>query len=329
MTTDQPDPRSPDASIEELLKLAGPRPTADEVRARRVRTTVHAAWQQDLRDRARRRWMVIGGAMAAAVIAAVAFSVLRPERVGTPPLAVARITAMGGSALAIEGRALPLRTGDIIHAGDLIRSGSGAHATFALDAGGELRLDESSVLRWAGARQFGLDTGAVYVTTSGAPVRIDTAIGQVRDIGTAFEVSLRDGRLRVRVREGAVEYSGRGGIRQVPAGMALTASRDEPGATTAVAPCGADWAWVMRAGPRFTLEGRTVQAFLDWVARESGCRVRFADRELASKVGGSVVHGSVDGLTALEALDILETVGLRYRVTGAEIVIEAAGNERR
>ena len=88
---------------------------------------------------------------------------------------------------------------------------------------------------------------------------------------------------------------------------------------------GDDWSWIDRVRPPVVIEGITCTAFLDWAARESGRSWRFADPGASSDAGAAIVHGSIDGLSLDEALEtVLPSCGLRHRVEGAELVIDAA-----
>jgi hypothetical protein len=96
-----------------------------------------------------------------------------------------------------------------------------------------------------------------------------------------------------------------------------------------IAVTGSEWAWAERAGPPFSVEGRTLGAFLDWVSREGAWTVTFADGRFSAAARAIVLHGRPDllrGLTPAEALDVvLPTCGLRHRIDvkgGHGVVIE-------
>jgi ferric-dicitrate binding protein FerR (iron transport regulator) len=211
--------------------------------------------------------------------------------------------------------------------GAWLRTPDRALATFALEGGGELRLDAGTSVRLAGERRLALDRGAIYVDSGtsrgGAPVSIETPAGTVRDVGTRFEVRLLDRVLRVRVREGAVRLERAGVQRDASAGTELTTTPGGAIGERAIPAYDEDWAWTVRAAPSFRVEGRTLETFLDWVSREGGWTVTFADPAIEQSARTTILHGSIEGLTTDEALAvILPACGLTYRIDTGHVVVD-------
>jgi hypothetical protein len=75
---------------------------------------------------------------------------------------------------------------------------------------------------------------------------------------------------------------------------------------------------VQRTAPPFTIENANLAQFLDWVSRETGLRWHLATPgDDPEKV---ILHGSIEGLTAEEALSVvLPGSGYRYRIAEGEI----------
>ena len=183
-----------------------------------------------------------------------------------------------------------------------------------------------------------LERGAVYVDSAGAhptqpgasPINIHTPAGLVRDIGTRFEVRVTGADVRIRVRDGQVRVThankldARAGAGEElflrPDGSDISIDR-RPVAVT-----GKEWAWTERAAPPFSVKGKTLGAFLDWVSREGAWTVTFADSRFSKAARAFVLDGRPDslrGLTPAEALDVvLPTCGLRHRFDGQRVVIE-------
>jgi len=156
----------------------------------------------------------------------------------------------------------------------------------------------------------------------------------VRDIGTQFQVRIevRLGGLgvRIRVRDGEVRVTDTNGVDvRASAGEELFSRPDGSGRAIdrrPVAVAGSAWTWAERAAPLFSVEGKTLGAFLDWVSREGAWTVTFADGTFSKAARATVLHGRPDllkGYTAAESLDvILPTCGLRHRIVRHRVVIE-------
>jgi ferric-dicitrate binding protein FerR (iron transport regulator) len=326
-------------TVERFLRSAGPRPAVDAQRARRVRDTVHEAWRHSTHQRARvRRWALGGAGLAAAAGIVVAISFLRHDTtrpsIAMPPPA-GRLTATTGGLRTIGGSAPIARVGDTVAIGAGVETAVGALATFALSGGGEARINEATAVRFTGLREISVERGTLYLDSGppGASLVIRTPVGLVRDVGTRFEVALKDGAWRVRVRDGLVRYD-RGSVqRQAGAGVELIVENDGRVVEQPSPTYGADWAWVVRAAPAVTVEGQRLQAFLDWAARESGRRIEIPDDRLRRTTAGIILHGSIAGMSVEEALDvILPTCGLTYRIEAQRMIVsrpEAAAGEPR
>jgi ferric-dicitrate binding protein FerR (iron transport regulator) len=207
-----------------------------------------------------------------------------------------------------------------------------------LTSGVRLRLDASSTARIDSATDVTLDRGAVYVDSADAnpakpgasPITIHTPAGLVRDIGTQFEVRLSGAGIRIRVRDGQVHFTHTNGVdASARAGEELVSTptgSDRSFERRSIAVTGKQWAWAERAGPPFSVDGKKLGAFLDWVSREGAWTVTFADVTYADAARAIVVHGRPDqlrGLTPAEALAVvLPTCGLRHRMEGNRVVIE-------
>src|SRR6185295_1197418 len=115
--------------------------------------------------------------------------------------------------------------------------------------------------------------GTVYVETAdthsvaGSQIEVLTPLGEVRHLGTRFEVHVGDGPapVRVRVRDGRVSFSREGASPvAVAAGQQLDVS--EHAATLEAGPASADaaWGWTREIGPPFSIDGRSLFDCLEW-----------------------------------------------------------------
>ena len=267
--------------IATLVRLAGRRAEVDAERTARVRAAVADEWRATIR---RRRWTRV--AVAAALAATVGGVLLvRPRSEPAAPPVVARV-------------AEELTTAD---------------ATKSIDwNGGTLRLDRGTQVRFDAPRTATLLRGAIYYAndTPGVAVTIHTPFGDVRDVGTRFEVRLLDDAVRVRVRAGAVM------VRDTTAraGTELVASRTAMASRT-ISTSGEEWAWIENAAPPIVLEGATLDEVLQRIAIEKGLTLERTGRD-------QMLHGNVP-LSIDEALDAATAAaGVTYRIEGDRLIVQ-------
>jgi ferric-dicitrate binding protein FerR (iron transport regulator) len=323
-----------DDPILRILEQAGPRSTAPNERAERVRTTVRAHWRSETSAAPRRRtpaWAAAALAAAAALVVAVAWGVWSPGQ--RPPGAeapIATLLRLEGSIRLADGAPLraggeALRPGDMLAPGTSIETAADGRAALALADGSSLRIDSGTRVRLLPGPTLDLELGAVYIDSGPGQARrvfleVRTRLGVVRDIGTQFEVRLSGDELWLSVREGLATLARSGRSFAAPAGTKLVA-----GATGVESRAlqGPDWTWVLAIAPAFEMEGRTLHEYLDWLARETGWRVEFADPAIVREASTVVLHGSVADLRPDETpAAVLPTCGLRHRLTDGTLLIE-------
>jgi ferric-dicitrate binding protein FerR (iron transport regulator) len=301
-----------------LLRLAGPRRSVPADRAERVRAAVHAEWQIRNRRRAVRRRLQVGSLLLATAAAVV----LIVGRLGfrNP------VEAPSGDRVAVVEQidgASALAAGDPILSGGWIETGSETRIALRFSDGTSVRLDSGSRARPLAATAIELAAGAAYVDTGRESGRFEvrTALATARDVGTQFEVRLLDRTLRLRVRSGVVEL--RDGARSVSGREGTEVIFSETGAVSRpVAVYGSEWNWAARVSRPPDIEGLALSAFLERVARDHGWSVHYADAALAREAAGIILHGSVKGLLAPEAVAVaITTSGLEHRLEKGELVV--------
>ena len=178
-------------------------------------------------------------------------------------------------------------------------------------SGGTLRLDGDAQLRIDAPREATLISGSIYYAneTPGVSVVIHTPFGDVRDIGTRFELRLTNDALRVRVRDGAVVLRDK----TARAGTELVATRTSI-VERKIATSGNEWAWVENAAPPIVLEGKSLDEVLRVIANEKGLTL---DRSGPDQM----LHGDVP-LSVNEALDAATAAaGVTYRIEGDRLIV--------
>ncbi len=319
--------------IQRLIAAAGRRPEVPAGDMARIRAAAQDEWRDLVASQARSRRLAAPLALAASLLLVIAAGWWWWRQLEAPVAheAVATVELIEGD-VRVDGP--PLALGGDLRAGAELVTVAGAGAAPArlairLAGGQSVRLDVDSRLRLLAPSSLELLQGGVYVdaapaAASGA-VEILTAFGNVHDIGTQFEVRLSDGEatLRVRVREGSVAVEQADGSHSAAAGEELTLRQDGSIVRATVDPYGPAWEWVVASAPSLDIEGLTLAAYLEWVARETGWEVRFTDEAVAGSAAGIKLYGTIEGLAPDESLEaILPGSGLGYRIADGALLLE-------
>ena len=153
--------------------------------------------------------------------------------------------------------------------------------------------------------------------------QVATGFGDVRHLGTQYSVVLANDTLAVAVREGSIVVEDDAQPVIARAGERLTVRRDGHVTRSAVAPYDTEWRWAQSVAPEFAIEGRTLDDFLAWAARETGRQLVYTSAEAARKAEQTVLKGAVAGLPPEQAVDavLTTTPSLEHRFTGGQLRI--------
>lgn len=314
-----------------LLRAAGQRARPSAQAMEEVRLAVEAEWRATVAARNRRRQWTYMSAAASVAVAAVALWIARPLYLatGAPIASVARVE---GTVQFREGTDAPwqrVAAASQLRADTELQTAADGRVAIELANGVDLRMDSGTRLALNGPGRASLGQGAVYVDSGpGAEGRasdftIDTGQGEVRHLGTQYEARLLDGALRVGVREGLVavrrdgsDFVGSAGEQLVIEGTQVVRS--------ALSPSDPQWNWTGDVIPPFDIEGRSVDAFLAWAARETGRKVVYPSADVERRAQETLLRGSVTGLTPDAAVEaVLSTTALRPSIGQDHIRIEA------
>ena len=142
------------------------------------------------------------------------------------------------------------------------------------------------------------------------------------------EVRAQDASLSVRVREGRVVVEAAGTRVDVDAGHQLQLSSNGE-VTRQEITGGTAFEWLGSVTPMIEIDGRPLQSFLEWAARERGLRLEFASAGTATAARTILLSGSVQGMTIDEALEsVLATSRMSPAVEGNVLRILASGESR-
>lgn len=317
--------------IERVLKAAGPRehPSAEFERA--MQDSLRAEWRAVVAVERRRRQRRTSFALAAGVVAAAIGAWLVAPEPGAPTETAATIALASGEVRAKPRQLARWRAvapGQMLSTGTVLETGATGRGSLVLADEVSARLDHDTRLVFTAAGEITLERGALYVDAgpgAGSPGRLAviTPAGSIRHVGTQYEARLLDSSLRLRVREGRVEWQSHAGRReQGTSGEQLTISHDGAVERAPALPYGETWDWITESSPGIVIEGLPLEAFLAWAARELGWEVAYASPEVAVEAAGVVLHGSIEGLTPRQALDaVLATTRVRAEVRGGSLVV--------
>lgn len=293
-----------DEEMEKSLRSLKDLPRVSEERREAAFERVRAEWQAGLATRTsapkiapRRRWQL---AAAASVLIASFSGLSLWLSQDSPRTAIATITAVNG-----EGA---LRIDDVVHTDQLIESGSSTLA-ITLSSGLVVRVAPDSALTFDDAARLELEQGRIFVDSNHAqreaPLLVQTALGEVRHIGTRYLVDYDRQKLQIAVREGmiALQRSDRSPLNvTAKSGEQLTVSSGTPTEIerTAVSVADARWHWIERVPSPLDIDGQSLSVFLQWYEQETGRRVNL--RGIAPE---TTLTGDIAGLSPDDALDAI------------------------
>ncbi|MHC1662303.1 FecR family protein [Stenotrophomonas maltophilia] len=221
MTTSEPSPRQARQALRWVIRCsAGPLPDRQQRALQRwlKADPRHAlAW--------RRQQAFWDGLDAAGPEVLAALPALTSDRQGLRPIAPRRRLSWWWASVAAVVLAVPALPGVALWARSDLRSGD-APRVVQLEDGSTIVLDARTALAVAfdgDQRQLRLLRGQAWfrVAHEARPFRVEAGGGLVRDIGTAFSVSLQDAVVTAQVSEGVVDvHPGDGSLQRLHAGQA-------------------------------------------------------------------------------------------------------------
>lgn len=305
--------------VGEVIRAAGKRATPSAAAMAQARAAVTATWGRKMRQTRRRQWLQRGAVAATLVIAAGIW--MQFPRTGTGSVAtIYKVIGELSIVAAEEATGIRLGDGDAIAAGSTLQTGDGSFAGMRLGDGSSLRIDEKTRLVMASAGAVELLSGRLYVDTHGRAedspgVEISTSAGVFRDIGTQFEVQRTREMLRLRVRDGIVTFTSASVSALSNAGEEVVIDASGAVSRSRFSRSDPDWNWTLPLAPTPQMSNVALDRLLAWVTRESGRDVRFASAAVEAQASRTRLHGRIDRLSPLEALDVmLATTDLSYEL---------------
>lgn len=314
-----------------LIRSAGSREAPPQEHYDSVFAAASEALDGKLRQRRNKiRFAWAAGLAAVAVLASLVtrYEVTdgQPVQVATSDRVLGTVRMMG----AADDRWREMQAnGSVLHNGTRIRTDTDSAIGLMLSGDVSLRVAESTEISIESSSRIHLHKGTVYVDTghdrkTNTVTEIITANGVARDVGTQFEVRYRNNQVRLRVREGLVLFRQQDDEFRGVAGEQLVIGDGGVSARDAVARDSADWRWVQAIAPAPYADEQSVSSLVEWVARETGRRIHYAQNDLGVRARSTILHGSSRRLMPMEALAVmLETTDFEYTVTAnREILIQ-------
>lgn len=325
-----------DADLAALLRAVGPRDQPSPEMTAEVRAAVAAEWRvaaaarQPAKRRSVQPWLALAASVAAI---AIAVGIALPRWNGGD-VAVATVARVDGTVEVRHSDAngwQPLAAGATVAEADAVRTSSAGRVALHREDGLEIRLDAATQLAFDDAGHASLTDGRVYVD-AGAPGSgpasfvLRTPQGDVRHLGTQYSAALTDGTLQVAVREGSVAIEHGQPPVIARAGEALLIARDGTVQRTRVAAYGDAWRWAEAVAPPFAIDGRSLDEFLAWAARETGRTVVYASADAAREAERTRLKGSVAGLAPEAAVTavLASEPALQHEIANGQIRVTHA-----
>ena len=313
-----------------LLREAGPRDLPSAELMQDVRQAVHAEWQSIVAQRRRRNRFVGYGVAASVLLAALATTI--GLRVSTPSAQwVASVARIDGSLqMNSDGNDWhAVSVGEPLPEGALLRTDAGTRAALDFGDGVSVRLNAGSMIGLKSVDRIELENGEVYVDAtpqasqarSDQSLTIETLHGNVRHLGTQYEVRSSASGMQVSVREGRVQIVNGQRLLQAASGEQVSLTEGQVSRAT-ISPQDGRWQWATDIAPVFDIEHQPLARFLDWVARETGKRIAYATPEVQQRVEGMILRGSISNLPPEQALAaVLATTPFKHQDRNGELEI--------
>ncbi|MCI0417388.1 FecR family protein [bacterium] len=307
-----------------LLRMGGSRPSIPEDVRSRVQSAVHAHWKQNLNARSQKKFLIFfSGAIAASILICVLVWQFMTRETANP-VSVGIVENLQGTVLK-DTKNEPLVRGGTLMSGTTLQSGETGRLLVRMLRGVSLRLDVNSRLHLKSESVYVLEQGAAYLdcNRSGGSIALVTPMGTVRDKGTQFEVRLQEGKMQIQVREGSVLLEQNGAEKTVAAGSRLIVDENGSAFFSTISSYGSDWNWISEVAPGFPMEGLSLIEFLNWVTRENGWSLQFAEPSMRDSASKVILHGSVKDLSPQQMLSaVLPVCGLTYSVENGVLAVK-------
>ena len=282
------------------------------------------------------RRRIVTFAAAASIIGAIAASVFVLRVPSVLPEQVAKIERSTGSIFLLGEQSVLHELSDLneLSTGQTLVTGDDSAIALAWLGGGSLRIDENSRVEFVSPGEILLRDGQVYFDSQPSALHaygvprptaefvIRTTEGLIRHVGTQYMAGVTATGVTVSVREGQVQFVWNAVDATAVAGQQVRLRGNARPSYTNIRAHGEIWHWVEKISPAVIVDQRSAHEFIDWVARESGLDVRFADDTVEQLAQTTIMNGSSGGLEPRTALEVLlQTTTLRAEIGDGSILV--------
>ncbi len=291
--------------VETLLRGAGKRtPLPEDVQDR-----LEQSFRSELAATRRKRQITRLGAIGLVASLFISVLVIFNGPGDLPRMEVASVSRdKGESTWSFEGTSGPLKAGNIIAAGDSIKTEDGAVSLNPTGTDVDVRIAQYSEVVFVDATTIQLHHGSVYVDSQSTaphyPLQVITNGISVMHIGTQYMITHTSDRIEIAVREGEVIIDhGNEPIHSRGAdgnGELTLFTTGEAYQQFSIDIHDERWTWASELSPEIETDNMPIAEFLDWISRETGFSIVYVDVRLSDV---DRIKGSTATSNAMRALD--------------------------
>ncbi len=298
----------------------------------RIRDATEAEWRANTERPAPRRWPAIAAAASVATVAVLGGWWFRPiDLPSERGVTLVRILKSTGSGVVAH---CPLQDCGAVNVGSALPVGRAvrfdADVLTSLSNGGTLHIGRGAEIEAEASGGLRVHRGEIYVDISPdlpdrtLPFVVQTDEGRFQHFGTQFSVTAQASGTRLRVREGQVKWLAQDEVLVTKAGTELLIDEDRSVTRRAISTAGAEWALIESLPPDIDIENRLLADYLEWIARQMGRKLEYADPLARTIAGQTRLHGTVSGLSTRESLTtVMSSTSLQYEVSGRVIRVSS------
>lgn len=308
-----------DDDIAVLLQGRAKRVKPNLEASKMLEQTTREAWQLAVQQEQKRKRRALNKAaifstmaMAASILFAVGSVMFLPQFLtqnSTTPVVAQLLKAQGPySHTLLSPQAEAFIVGDTLH------TAQGANLTLMLPDQTLVTLDQNSRITLTDAANIRVLAGRIYVDSPdhNTSITVSTALGDIVDIGTQYQVTVAANNLEVAMREGIthIQLPGKTLVAKVANGLGdvLTINHKQQVEASQIASNAAQWQWTHKTQPDFTLNQASVSELLTWAARITGKDIVYDSRQTQKIAEQTHLSGGQIAATAIsEQLPLLLT----------------------